>query len=86
MLILLPDVWLMPLECLHMTALEITHSLTEQEIETFVEKLRPNIRAVSFLSPFKYSPMRLCVRSLSRIPLACNSRSALEYKVGWDNL
>ena len=35
------DLWLMPLDHLHMTALEITHSLTQLEIEKLVTQLQP---------------------------------------------
>ncbi|KAI9812587.1 MAG: transport between ER and Golgi ATPase protein [Pycnora praestabilis] len=38
-----PNLWLMPLERLHMTALEITHSRTEDEIAMLVSKMRPLI-------------------------------------------
>lgn len=48
-LIVVVDLWLMPLECLHMTALEITHSQTEQEIDLLVQKLGPMIPTVSFI-------------------------------------
>ncbi|PNS20565.1 ATP-dependent RNA helicase ded1 [Sphaceloma murrayae] len=34
-----PKLWLMPQSCLHMTALEITHSLTEEEISQLVAQL-----------------------------------------------
>ena len=37
----------MPPDCLHMTTLEITHSLTELEIETLVDNLKPSIPTVS---------------------------------------
>lgn len=37
------DLWLMPLDCLHMTALEITHSLTAPEIEDLVHTMNPKI-------------------------------------------
>lgn len=40
------DLWLMPLDNLHMTALEVTHSLTIEEIEHFVSILLPNIDAI----------------------------------------
>ena len=39
----------MPLDCLHMTTLEITHSLTESEIEQLVETIGPSIPSVSHL-------------------------------------
>ena len=38
------DLWLMPLESLHMTTLEITHSLTAPEIETLVDAMKPKIQ------------------------------------------
>lgn len=47
----------MPLEYLHMTALEITHSKTKQEIETLVQKLRPQIPTVRPLSPLPSPPL-----------------------------
>ena len=50
LLIVVVDLWLMPLECLHMTALEITHSQTEQEIDLIVQKLSAEIPAVSIIS------------------------------------
>lgn len=37
------DLWLMPATNLHMTALEITHSLTAPEIDALVSTLRPSI-------------------------------------------
>lgn len=37
------DLWLMPLPNLHMTALEITHSLTAPEIHSLVDRMRPII-------------------------------------------
>ena len=47
LLIVVVDLWLMPLECLHMTALEITHSQTEQDVDLLVQNLRPKIPTVS---------------------------------------
>lgn len=47
LLIVVVDIWLMPLECLHMTALEITHSQTEQEVDLLVQTLNPKIPTVS---------------------------------------
>ncbi|KAJ5561055.1 RNA ligase/cyclic nucleotide phosphodiesterase [Penicillium sp. DV-2018c] len=35
-----PSLWLMPSDCLHMTVLEVAHSLTEQQIEDLVQTLR----------------------------------------------
>ncbi|KAL2843704.1 RNA ligase/cyclic nucleotide phosphodiesterase [Aspergillus pseudoustus] len=35
-----PAIWLMPLENLHTTVLEVAHSLTEEEIETLVQTLQ----------------------------------------------
>lgn len=49
MLIVILGIWLMPANCLHMTTLEITHSLTELEIETLVDNLKPSIATVSML-------------------------------------
>ena len=48
LLIVVVDLWLMPLECLHMTALEITHSQTAQDVDLLVQKLSPKIPSVSF--------------------------------------
>ncbi|KAK4981959.1 hypothetical protein LTR66_009572 [Elasticomyces elasticus] len=42
-----PDLWLMPSENLHMTALEITHSLTAPEIAPLITTLRPSIPALT---------------------------------------
>lgn len=36
-----PNLWLMPQDCLHMTALEITHSRTEAEIQALVGHILP---------------------------------------------
>ncbi|ERF73733.1 hypothetical protein EPUS_00987 [Endocarpon pusillum Z07020] len=41
-----PDLWLMPLDSLHMTAMEVTHSLTTEEIEHLVSILLPNVDAI----------------------------------------
>ncbi|KAK3045627.1 hypothetical protein LTS18_013660, partial [Coniosporium uncinatum] len=41
-----PNLWLMPLEHLHMTALEITHSRTKAEIQTLVEQLKPAVSKI----------------------------------------
>lgn len=37
----------MPLDCLHMTALEITHSLTKPEIEDLVNTMKPKIPEIT---------------------------------------
>lgn len=37
---LAPSLWLMPLDCLHMTVLEITHSRSEVEIESLVSDMK----------------------------------------------
>ncbi|KAK4991890.1 hypothetical protein LTR50_001509 [Elasticomyces elasticus] len=42
-----PHLWLMPSENLHMTALEITHSLTAAEIAPLITSLRPNLRTIT---------------------------------------
>lgn len=36
-----PGIWLMPIDNLHMTAMEVAHSLTAAEIDILVEKLLP---------------------------------------------
>ncbi|KAI9793645.1 MAG: transport between ER and Golgi ATPase protein [Peltula sp. TS41687] len=36
-----PHLWLMPLDCLHMTTLEVTHSRSAEEIAELVRILRP---------------------------------------------
>lgn len=41
------DLWTMPQDSLHMTALEITHSLTAPEIDSLVEQLRPGIPQIT---------------------------------------
>jgi len=42
-----PNLWLMPPQNLHMTAMEITHSLTRPEIESIVEELQPNLAKIT---------------------------------------
>ncbi|KAI9805361.1 MAG: transport between ER and Golgi ATPase protein [Piccolia ochrophora] len=42
-----PNLWLMPLDKLHMTALEITHSRTAEEIDEIVNVLRPQIPEIT---------------------------------------
>ncbi|MCJ1382602.1 transport between ER and Golgi ATPase protein [Xylographa soralifera] len=42
-----PNLWLMPANCLHMTTLEITHSLTAPEIEVLVETLLPSAKLIT---------------------------------------
>lgn len=41
-----PDLWTMPQQNLHMTALEITHSKTSAEIASLVETLRPSLPTI----------------------------------------
>ncbi|KAK2625088.1 hypothetical protein QTJ16_005457 [Diplocarpon rosae] len=41
-----PNFWLMPLSNCHLTALEITHSLTEPQINFIVEELGPTVAKV----------------------------------------
>ncbi|KAI9889869.1 MAG: transport between ER and Golgi ATPase protein [Vezdaea aestivalis] len=38
-----PTLWLMPIDSLHMTALEMAHSKTEEEIAEMVRKMSPSI-------------------------------------------
>ncbi|KAI9790412.1 MAG: transport between ER and Golgi ATPase protein [Candelina submexicana] len=42
-----PNLWVMPSDRLHMTALEITHSRTVEEISTLVDKMRPQIAEIT---------------------------------------
>lgn len=42
-----PSLWIMTQMSLHMTALEVTHSLTAGEIETLVEQMQPHIEAIA---------------------------------------
>ncbi|KAI9707334.1 MAG: transport between ER and Golgi ATPase protein [Candelina mexicana] len=42
-----PNLWVMPSDRLHMTALEITHSRTVEEISTLVDKMRPQIAGIT---------------------------------------
>ena len=41
------DLWLMPLECLHMTTLELAHSLKEPEIEQLVAAIESKIPEIT---------------------------------------
>ncbi len=41
------DLWLMPVECLHMTVLEITHSKTAAEIENLVNVMASRIPEIT---------------------------------------
>lgn len=42
-----PNLWIMPEDCLHMTALEITHSLTKPEIDALVEQIQPHAHSIT---------------------------------------
>ncbi|KXT18392.1 hypothetical protein AC579_8184 [Pseudocercospora musae] len=42
-----PNLWIMPQDSLHMTALEITHSLTAPEIDALVDQLKPQAEAIT---------------------------------------
>ena len=42
-----PSLWLMPQTNLHMTALEVTHSLTAPEIDALVEQIRPHAESIT---------------------------------------
>ena len=42
-----PSLWTMPQANLHMTAMEVTHSQTAEEIDTLVEKLEPEEATIS---------------------------------------
>lgn len=41
------DLWFMPLECLHMTALEVAHSLTESEIGELLRIMEPTVSKIT---------------------------------------
>ena len=41
------DLWLMPLDCLHMTVLEITHSVSESDVQTLIDVLGENIQNIT---------------------------------------
>ena len=41
------DLWLMPVDCLHMTVLEITHSKTEADIEHLVKSMDSKIPEIT---------------------------------------
>ncbi|MCJ1310850.1 transport between ER and Golgi ATPase protein [Agyrium rufum] len=52
-----PDLWLMPLECLHMTVLEIVHSTTQVGIEDRIKVVEPKLQEIT---DFTYDhPVRL---------------------------
>ncbi|KAF7185544.1 hypothetical protein HII31_13041 [Pseudocercospora fuligena] len=42
-----PNLWIMPQDSLHMTALEITHSLTAPEIDALVEQIKPHAESIT---------------------------------------
>ncbi|KIX01304.1 uncharacterized protein Z518_09029 [Rhinocladiella mackenziei CBS 650.93] len=42
-----PDLWLMPLENLHLTVMEIAHSKTEGEIAKLMDDLQPYFKAIA---------------------------------------
>lgn len=41
------DLWLMPLECLHMTALEVAHSMAESQIEELLGILKSKVTGIA---------------------------------------
>ena len=41
------DLWLMPLECLHMTALEVAHSMVESQIEELLGILKSKVSNIT---------------------------------------
>ena len=41
------DLWLMPIDCLHMTVLEITHSVTEPEVQRHVDILQSGVQTIT---------------------------------------
>lgn len=44
---IIPDLWLMPADKLHMTTLEITHSLTNEEIQKLIDIMRSKIPEIT---------------------------------------
>ncbi|KAF9696826.1 hypothetical protein EKO04_005578 [Ascochyta lentis] len=42
-----PNLWLMPRDCQHITALEITHSKTAEEIQKLVDQMRDKVPAIT---------------------------------------
>ncbi|KAF2206407.1 hypothetical protein CERZMDRAFT_53182 [Cercospora zeae-maydis SCOH1-5] len=42
-----PSLWIMPQNSLHMTALEVTHSQTEPDIDALVEQIRPHAERIT---------------------------------------
>ncbi|KAG0646916.1 hypothetical protein D0Z07_6198 [Hyphodiscus hymeniophilus] len=48
-----PNLWLMPLERLHLTALEITHSLTSPEIQSILTAMGPS--TIEKMTDYTYS-------------------------------
>ncbi|MCJ1251825.1 transport between ER and Golgi ATPase protein [Trapelia coarctata] len=42
-----PNLWLMPPDCLHMTTLEVTHSLTAPDIDALVQTLKPKAKEIT---------------------------------------
>ncbi|KAF2477963.1 AAA-domain-containing protein [Lindgomyces ingoldianus] len=42
-----PSLWLMPQDCLHMTALEITHSRTTKEIQSLVDIMKDKVPTIT---------------------------------------
>ncbi|KAL8720420.1 MAG: hypothetical protein Q9225_002710 [Loekoesia sp. 1 TL-2023] len=47
LLAIAPNLWLMPIECLHMTSLEITFSLTAPEIDNIVDQMSDKIPKIT---------------------------------------
>lgn len=46
-MLIIAGLWLMPLECLHMTVLEITHSKTAAEIESLVNTMEGKVPEIA---------------------------------------
>lgn len=60
-----PDIWLMPIDNLHMTALEIAHSLTPPQIEALAAKLLPASQMIADYPSNPRHSARLIKPSLS---------------------
>ncbi|RMZ85273.1 hypothetical protein DV738_g175, partial [Chaetothyriales sp. CBS 135597] len=60
-----PNLWLMPISNLHMTALEVTHSKTEAEIDDLVSTLKPSAKSITDMNSLDNRRPRLIKPMLS---------------------
>lgn len=56
------DLWLMPLERLHLTALEVTHSLTQPEIDAIINTIGPE--TIEKVTDYTYSHRARLIKPL----------------------